>query len=400
MQVSGSISIGGQIRRLREAAGLQAADLAQALNLDPSAVSNIEHDKRSVKASELTAIARFLGVSQLAILEPDSLLARLPVAARAGGSTVDGPVMSRLTALAELHQVLADGGHPAQQELPSLPTGPFEGWLEHANALAEWAHDRVEPSAGEDDPFTNLITSIENELGIDVLVESFGDYAPLGASITDPEFSLILVSADQPRPRAMFTLAHELGHVLHGDGATLNIDTDLQARSDRERLANAFAAAFLMPENVIRRTVAAEGRLAQSLAHMLIEFGVSYESLVYRLHNLQLINSTGRDHLMAAGWTGLLARLHDVGLKRALLAARGSRPERRPPLLLASRCLSGVLEGTVGAAPLAGLLGMPVDDLIEALNRIESADVIDRADFSSPPDEPEEALRSFDASPV
>ena len=64
------MSIGRQIRRLREAAGLRATDLAERLGVDPSAVSNLENDRRGVKADEVGVIADFLGVSQLAILEP------------------------------------------------------------------------------------------------------------------------------------------------------------------------------------------------------------------------------------------------------------------------------------------------------------------------------------------
>ena len=93
------VSIGRQVRRLREAAGLKSADLASALGVDPSAVSNLENGRRSVKAYELGVIADFLGVSQLAILEPDSLLGRLPVAHRTNGDddgSRDARCVSRL----------------------------------------------------------------------------------------------------------------------------------------------------------------------------------------------------------------------------------------------------------------------------------------------------------------
>ena len=396
--MSSAVSIGGQIRRLRESAGLQAAQLAAALGVDPSAVSNIEHGKRSVKASELAVIADFLGVSQLAILEPDSLLARLPVAARADGASVEGSVMARLTAMAELHHVLADGGHPSRRIRSAPANENPEGWLDRANTLARWASERFRGVTVADDPFTSLVEAIERELGIDVLVDSFGDVSLVGASITDPEFSLIAVSSDQPRPRALFTLAHELGHVLNADGATLNIDNDLRASTDRERLANAFAAALLMPEAHLRRTVASNGLGPDSLARMLVEFGVSYESLVFRLHNMQCVNAAGRDRLRSVGWTGLLARVEDEDLRRALLAARGSRPERRPPLLLASRCLRGLLDGIVGAAPLAGLLDVPRDDLISAISTFELSDAFELDRTPSVQDAPEEVLLSFDGT--
>ena len=395
------VSIGRQIRRLRKAAGLKAADLADALGVDASAVSNLEHDRRSVKAAELASIANFLDVSQLAILEPDSLLGRLPIAHRTNGD--DGgsrDARMRITALAELHQVLSEGGHPAAVRIGERPPCD-QRWLQHATALADWAGHRLDPATEGEDRLAELSTVIEDELGVDVMVESLGRDAPLGLSITDVEFSFILVNADQLRSRALFTLAHELGHVLNSDGAMINIDRDMRARTDEERLANAFAAALLMPESDVQETIDKHGRGAGSLARMLLKFGVSYETLVYRLHNLQIINAHGRDRLRSIGWTGLVEHLEDDGMARGLLAARGARPERRPPALLAARCLRGALDGTVGAGPLARLLDVDVDDMIEALNSIgpETASAID-GDYSTPQDPPDVAIQAFDEDPV
>ena len=395
------VSIGRQIRRMREAAGLKAADLANALEIDASAVSNLEHDRRSVKANELGVIADFLGVSQLAILEPDSLLGRLPVAHRTNGDdTASLDSMMRLTALAELHQVLSDGGHPPPS-LAGEPPPRDSRWLQHASALADWARQRLPPAANGDDRLTDLATAIEDRLCVDVMVESLGKDAPLGLSITDTEFSFILVNADQLRSRALFTVAHELGHVLNSDGAIINIDRDLRARSDEERLANAFAAAFLMPEPEIRETIDKYGRGAESLARMLVGFGVSYETLIYRLHNLGIINAEGRDQLRRTRWASLIEYVDNDEIARVLLAARGARPERRPPTLLATRCLHGALDGTVGAGPLARLLDVEVDDLIEALNSIgpEAAEAID-GDFSLPRDPTDVTIQGFDEDPV
>ena len=395
------MSIGRQVRRLREAAGLKAADLATALGLDPSAVSNLENDRRGVKADELGAIAGFLGVSQLAILEPDSLLGRLPMAHRTNGDDGDSrDARMRITALAELHQVLSDGGHPAAGRMGEPPK-PETRWLQHAIALADWALRSLAPEAEGEDRLTELAAVIEDRLGVDVMVEGLGKDAPLGLSITDAEFSFILVNADQFRSRALFTLAHELGHVLNRDGATINIDNDMRARTDEERLANAFAATFLMPEPEVREAIDQFGRGADCLARMLLRFGVSYETLVYRLHNLGIINAEGRDRLRRIRWASLIDHLDDDEIARNLLAARGARPERRPPTLLTTRCLHGVRDGTVGAGPLARLLDVDVDDMIAALNSIgpEAADAID-SDYSAPEDPPHIALQSFDEDPV
>ncbi len=395
------IRIGHQIRQLRKAAGLKAADLAEVLGVDASAVSNLEHGRRSVKADELGTIADFLGVSLLAILEPDSLMGRLGVARRTNSTELfSKDSLLRLTAIAELHQVLDAGGHPTPLRIDTPPLREDSTWLQHADALAGWARQRLGLASNGEGRLTELATAIESNLRVDVMVESMGENAPLGLSITDRDFSFILVNADQLRSSSLFALAYELGHVLNSNQTTIHINTDLPAQSDKERLANAFAAALLMPELEVSKTIDEYGRSAESLARMLVNFGVSYETLIWHLHNLGIIHSEGRDQLKTTGWTGLITHLNDEGIIRNLLAACAAEPQRRPPTLLASRCLHGALDGTIGASPLARLLNVDVDDLIEKLNTIGTVAVTAiNGDFSVP-DNPPDLLRSFDEDPV
>lgn len=390
--------IGTQIRDLRKAVGCERPDLAEALGLNPAEMAEVELGRQAVRAEDVAAAAEFLGVSQLAIFQPGSLLGRLAVAARTNGhGGPDQGVVMRLTALAELHHVLAQGGHPslAQSCADEVPEGkPGQSWLGRARDLAEWAVGQLGSDWRQGHPLPNLAEAIEDSLGVDVMVESLGDAgAPLGASITDADFPFIMINADQPTPRALFSLAHELGHVLSRDGYALRIDNHFRAPNDSERAANAFAASLLMPESDLRRIVAQHGRTAESLARMLSDFGVSYESLVYRLHNLRLINANGRDQLKSVGWAGLVSAISDAGVSKALLSARGTRPARRPPILLARRCLRGALDGTVSAAPLARLFNADVDEIIDRIDSIgpEAVAAIN-GDYSSP--DPEDVARS------
>ena len=64
----------------------------------------------------------------------------------------------------------------------------------------------------------------------------------------------------------------------------------------------------------------------------------------------------------------------------------------------ASRCLRGLLDGIVGAAPLAGLLDVPRDDLISAISTLELSDAFELDRTPSVQDAPEEVLLSFDGT--
>ena len=398
-------ALGQQIRELREAAGLEVSELAKQVGLDPSDVADIEDGRRHIKTRELSDIAVCLGVSQLAILEPDSLLARLPIAARQHGSAgaytdKGGDAVGRITALAELDWVLSDGKPRCRTKIVHAPQPESSSfWLNHAQTLADWTIDQFGDEFKKYDTLPDLATAIETCLEIDVMIEDFNEATPLGVSITDHRFPCILINAKQSASRGLFTLAHELGHILNKDGE-IAIDYDLQPSTEIEKSANAFAAILLMPESRIEKIHEQHKRTAESLAHMLISFGVSYEALIYRLHNLKVINAHGRDQLKRIGWTGLISNLQDNDLARSLLSSRGSRSERRPPTLLAKRCLHGMINGTIGAGPLARLLDVDVDHLIEKFKVISEATQVIDNDYSSPQDSPQIALSAFDTDPI
>jgi transcriptional regulator with XRE-family HTH domain len=364
--------VGARIRVLREASGLLAQEFAAAIDLDPTVVSNIERGLRAVKTSELTRIARALRISPLAILDENSLLARMPMAARAQGVLVaESDVYNKLTVLAELHEVLSRGGISNHPRLDDLPTVKNEYWKRAADKLAAWVFDHIELRSDGIDRFAQLNDAIERDLGIDVVVAPSREEDFFGAAITDREFPVIFVQSSQLRARALFTLAHELGHVLVQDGVHYSIDTDLAGRDDRERLANAFAASVLMPEAEVRDMLDSGGRTAQSVARMLIKFGVSFESLVYRLYNLRLIDEVSRGRLHAAGWGGLMGQMSesdsDQELAAQLISARNTTVEPQPPHLLCARLWTGFRQGVVSIRPLAGLLGEDPDDLLASL---------------------------------
>lgn len=378
-----SAGIGARIRALRERAGLQSRELAVILGIDASAMSNIERGKRGIKTVELAKVADALGVSPLAILDEDSLLGRLSVAPRvAEGTVVDRQTMSRLTALAELHEVLAQEGIVASSKIANAPAVDPGRWLSSADELAEWAATKLQVPEVAEDRFSDLIKRIEDRLGIDVLVEPAEDGDMAGASITDHEFPLIFVNSDQPTHRALFTLAHELGHVLQGDGDSVTLDVDLTAHDDRERFANAFAASLLMPEHIIRSRLAGEEVKFSDLASLVNRLGVSFESLVYRLHNLGIIDRDGRKQLQELGLRGLISSLKDKKLAAKLLSRRASTPEQGPPRLLLERAIEGYRRGVVSVRPVAGLLGLDAEDVTSVMES-DAKEILVRATHTS-----------------
>jgi Zn-dependent peptidase ImmA (M78 family)/DNA-binding XRE family transcriptional regulator len=371
-------ALGARIRAYRERAGLQSQELAVRLGIDPSAMSNIESGKRSVKTSELAKIAAALSVSPLALLDDNSLPARLQVAARPDGvqSTVKGAAYSRLLAVSELHDLLSGAGIETSSDLAEIPEVNQWAWKAAAEELAQWAIKRLDVQACGIKRFAALADAIEQRLRVDVLIEKYAGDPLSGATITSRDFPLIFVNSQHPTPRSLFTLAHELGHLLSGHDGMIAIDDNLAGTTPDERQANAFAAAFLMPADQVNEHIAAYGRGADSLARMIYDFGVSFESLIFRLHNLRKIDAAGRDSLHNVGWEGLLRVILGTDLRSHLgdeiitdlVTRQGRHPADRPPRWLTNRCFTGYQQGVISIRPLAGLLNVDPDDYLDRLH--------------------------------
>lgn len=358
---------------------MQSQELAARVGIDPSAMSNIESGKRSVKTGELVQIAEALSVSPLSLLDENSLPARLQIAARRDGDqgTLEGAAYARLRALSEIHAVLSDAGLTTDNNLAEVPELAHPSWKAAAEDLAQRVTQflGVEKTAGIN-RFPAVADAIERFLRVDVLVEKYADDPLSGAAITALEFPLIFVNSKHPTPRCLFTLAHELGHLLLGHDGAITVDDNLDGATPGERQANAFAAAFLMPADKVRGYITEYGRGAESLARMLYDFGVSFESLTYRLHSLRQIDDAGRDNLREIGWEGLLqvvegSDLRDrIGAEMAvhLISRQGRHPAERPPVWLASRCFEGYRRGVISVRPLAGLFKYDPDAFLDRID--------------------------------
>ncbi len=361
--------LGQQIKATRERVGLTQPDLSAAIGLDVSAISKIESGSRSVKSDELVVIASALGVSAMALLEPESFVGRLAVAARSGGDpSATASSRAKLLRLAEYHQLLAESGIGHEAVVLAGPKLHGE-WLEDALAMASWVLKEcgerfVGAGMGR---FEGLVSWVES-LGIDVWLEPFPDGTLLGAALTDLEFPLVFVNTTSRRSRALFTLAHELGHVLFADGDGMSQDIDHRAISVEEKRANAFAACLLMPKARIDSIIKTYGRSADALGMMLAEFEVSWEPLVYRLHNSQVIGPDKRNELLARPRSAVEARVKDAALSRRLVELRSTDTlySERTPQGLLKRMRKGYDLGVVSVRAVADVAMIDPNDLLDS----------------------------------
>lgn len=103
------------------------------------------------------------------------------------------------------------------------------------------------------------------DVGIFVFKDAFQALNFSGFCLTDKEFPIIYVNNSSAKTRQIFTLFHELAHLLFETSGIDSID-EMPTRSESaeriEVVCNAFAAEFLLPERVFRN---ARGDLAATV---------------------------------------------------------------------------------------------------------------------------------------
>lgn len=143
-------------------------------------------------------------------------------------------------------------------------------------------------------------------LGYKLLRYPLGEELDLGFTMKKDNDTVIFTNTCSRLSREIFTLAHEIGHVmLHMENATSFIDDTItisgRSTDEKEQEANYFAACLLMPADEVEKFLDLEiddftrdGLSAIDIARIMSEFNVSFETALNRLENIGKINPSQR----------------------------------------------------------------------------------------------------------
>jgi Zn-dependent peptidase ImmA (M78 family) len=142
------------------------------------------------------------------------------------------------------------------------------------------------------------------DVGIFVFKDAFRDEGFSGFSLYEDHFPVIYVNNSSTKTRQIFTLFHELAHLLfHTSGIDKFVDDyvdHLEGSARRiEILCNQFAALILLPDDTLTaelRNQAANRVLAEAIA---AKYNVSRETVYRRFLDRRLINQA--EYLAASG---------------------------------------------------------------------------------------------------
>lgn len=136
-----------------------------------------------------------------------------------------------------------------------------------------------------------------------------GEDADLGFVQKRDNDIIIFINTSIRLSREIFTLAHEIGHIiLHLNGSQPFIDDNAtiagRSEDEKEQEANYFAACLLMPSNEVNRFIDFElpdfeknGLSGMDIARIMSEFNVSYDMTLNRLESLGKIDSNQKTQL-------------------------------------------------------------------------------------------------------
>lgn len=139
--------------------------------------------------------------------------------------------------------------------------------------------------------------------GYKLLRYPLGDNADLGFAIKKDSDIVIFTNSCSRLSREIFTLAHEIGHViLHLNDESSYVDDSItindRSTDEKEQEANYFAACLLMPADDVDRFIDLEiqdfekkGLSALDIARIMSEFNVSFDMALNRLESLGIIAS-------------------------------------------------------------------------------------------------------------
>lgn len=143
-------------------------------------------------------------------------------------------------------------------------------------------------------------------LGYKLIRYPLGESADLGFALIKENDTVIFTNTSIRLSREIFTLAHEIGHViLHMNVEQSFVDDNVtisgKSTDDKEQEANYFAVCLLMPADDIDRfldlelpDLCAGGLSAMDIARLMSEFNVSFETVLNRLENLGKIDTDKR----------------------------------------------------------------------------------------------------------
>lgn len=345
--MSDAAQLGPRLRDAREKRGLSQQAVAEALGLPRTAVTNVETGNRTLSTTELMKLANLYDRSVASFLEDEVTMAddASVILLRAIQQVSNGPMFRE--AIDHVLNLCREGatlrallGQSLDEPLPdyAIRVASASDAIRQGDFVAQEERRRLGLGNAPIGNIANLISS----QGVWVAACELPDDIS-GLFTHDRRAGLaIIVNVKHAAVRRRFSYAHEYGHALFDRAEPYRLTRRANADEMIEKRANAFAASFLMPkggiedqlrqldkgrpsrqaqilydvardaptESEVRPRPGSQTITWQDVGSIARHFGVSYESALWRLRNLNHLGPTETTTLL--GQKDNRLRLEDI----------------------------------------------------------------------------------------
>jgi len=199
-----------------------------------------------------------------------------------------------------VQKAVAEGNAQSAPQLPAFDATGNAAVDAFALTARRFFNITVEDQIGAKDAreFYVICRKKIEEKGIFVLHDSFPSTDGSGFCLADVHYPLVVINTmQQTRGRRLFTLIHELAHVLMGKSG---ISDPFVRENATERLCNRFAGAFLVPEAyvalLLKNTTLTRDPDYDDVRWASRRLKISQEATVLRLEQLRLYQPGSYDN--------------------------------------------------------------------------------------------------------
>ncbi|MCA2210571.1 helix-turn-helix domain-containing protein [Nocardia rosealba] len=284
---------GRNLTAARENAGLSLERAAARLQVSADKVSGWESEQIPPTLTQLRHVASILGTTMAALMSPhpiavDSVVRQMPDFRREHDHAISESVNKEIRQVRKRRSRLLD----LDPQLPQLPTVELSAAT--VEAVASTVRERTGVSIDQQRRFADVGAALREwvhaleRMGVLVFQASRIPTSEfLGLSIFEPSAPIILLNGADSPDRRIFTLFHELGHLLRRTSGLCDVFT----AEGNEALCNSFASAFLLPREAIAAELETDDPIG-SLDRLSRRFRVSQSAVAVRLKTLGYIDGS------------------------------------------------------------------------------------------------------------
>lgn len=302
---------GERLRNARMYRGLTLTELANRTDISKQSLSLYENDNNTPDYMKVRLLATELNFPYDYFFQKDRYVAKTETTyfrSFASATKKDRTAQSiKLEYVAKLYEILLEYISFPEMNLPNIS---FEGYDDVFECESDEAIQEIENVANKvrkywglgNGPIKDLQYTLEKNgiivTGFDTNEDKIDAFSQRTIVEGNNIYFIAVALGNRPEGRIRFDMAHELGHILlHPWSEDLETITKEEFKA-RERQANMFASAFLLPKDSFGKDVASYPTNLKYYQFLKNKWKVSIQAMIYRTHQLGIISDNQYQYLM------------------------------------------------------------------------------------------------------